>query len=626
MSRKKETVRVSVLFVIILSGFVLIKPCRINSTTEPFFTLKAITNSDGIRPDMLFFLKQHLARIGIHVEVYTYQWIEFLGKILPNSDYDFDICYVGFTAGEGDPDWSGVYCENASLNLFGYNTSMDWDTELCTGKNEWYLQTGKTMIPPESEERVQHYWTWQQYMMSELLPCLPTFVPKNFMATWSNLQGYNYEEGLLTSWGNMSFTGLHTGQNSVNELVIDGEDWQNLNPLFGVGLNHEITNLMMDRIYMFDSDLNFYPHLATDISLINDTHIRINIREGVKWHTDPDGLYTNEYVDVDDFYFSLYAYKHISDTKSSYFWIEDIVKVDQYTLDIFVDSEKNTTEINEPYSPFQKYLRIPILPEHYLNQTQLADGQTPDITHSSWNKFTTDGFGTGLFKVESHEEGVQTTLSVVNDCWYLNPLVDKSDMDFVNRFGDFSGGLNKLKFRVIQNRITEISEFELGKIDIAILSGFLDKRDVYVQDPNFNIHSKFTYNFNFYGYNMRENRAYIGSSEPCLGDPRITKGLAIRKAISYAIDRHEINRILFNGEYIITDYPIYEAMGKWINPNIIRYNHDLEEARKYMTLANFTYFVPKSLTGWEITGIVLTSVFMAGTITFVFIRINKKVK
>jgi len=61
---------------------------------------------------------------------------------------------------------------------------------------------------------------------------------------------------------------------------------------------------------------------------------------------------------------------------------------------------------------------------------------------------------------------------------------------------------------------------------------------------------------------LRENRVNIGSQEPCEGDSNITIGLAIRKAISYAIDRNEINNVLFRGEFAVTDYPYYEVMGK----------------------------------------------------------------
>jgi protein-S-isoprenylcysteine O-methyltransferase Ste14 len=86
----------------------------------------------------------------------------------------------------------------------------------------------------------------------------------------------------------------------------------------------------------------------------------------------------------------------------------------------------------------------------------------------------------------------------------------------------------------------------------------------------------------FFGYNMRENRPVIGDREPALCDPSFTIGLCLRKAISYAMDREEMNNIIHGGEFEIVNHPIYQKHGVWCNPDIIVYNHDLEEAQKYM--------------------------------------------
>jgi ABC-type transport system substrate-binding protein len=509
--------------------------------------------------------------------------------------------------------------------MFGYDTSMDWDDDLGSGLNEWYLQQGRLIMPPYSEERVEHYWDWQQHLMDNILPCQPAICPIRYIATWSNLQGYNYEEGLLASWGNMSWDDLHHGQENLNEIVIPGSDWQVLNPIFASDIETRIIPYIFDPVYLHDYSQNYYPHLATAIELLNDTHVRIHIREGVRWHEDPDGLFPNEYLDVDDFYFSFYSMKNIDPLgEYYYFWIDDMKKVDQYTLDIFIDSNQSTIE-NEPFAPFFEGLQIYILPEHYLNQSQLPDGVTPDIYHSSWNRFATDGFGTGLFQLEDHDEGVQTTLSVVSESWYLDPLVNKSDIDFEIRFGDFSGGLDTLKIRVITQDISAMTEFELGKIDLCYLDRLLHKKEQYEQNPDFSLYSRIKFSFDFFGYNMRESRPHIGNRTACPGNPDLTIGLAVRKAISYAIDMHEINEVLFRGEHIIVDHPIPVRFGKWCNPNIIRYNHDLDTAREYMKIAGY-YDEPleTGLSPWEKAGLVIGSVFIAAVVSYSFYRLNKK--
>jgi hypothetical protein len=49
-----------------------------------------------------------------------------------------------------------------------------------------------------------------------------------------------------------------------------------------------------------------------------------------------------------------------------------------------------------------------------------------------------------------------------------------------------------------------------------------------------------------------------------------------------------MNNVIHKGEYTITDFPIYLKQGIWCNPNIIRYNHDLDLAREYMEIAGYT--------------------------------------
>ena len=118
---------------------------------------------------------------------------------------------------------------------------------------------------------------------------------------------------------------------------------------------------------------------------------------------------------------------------------------------------------------------------------------------------------------------------------------------------------------------------------------------------------------------MRPVRPFIGDRTPTTGDPSISIGLAVRKAISYAIDREEINNIIHGGEYTITDYPIYQKMGIWCNPNIIRYNYNLDKAREYLSLIGFQTTISPGF------GMLITlSSLMTVTVASVYIVRKKK--
>jgi ABC-type transport system substrate-binding protein len=626
VNKVKSTILVGVIMAIFVASAVAVDPVQTDGV-ESFFTLVFKTNSGGVRPDYGNFLKQHCARIGINIDVIVQDWPTFVGELI--AFRNFDVCYVALTGGGADPDFTGVYNENGSLNLFGYHTDMDYDETLGTGKNEWYMRQGNLIMPPDSEERVNHYWDWEQYLMDKILPCQPTFAPQSYVAQWSNLNGYNLSDGILQSWGKMSFTGTHTGQVDASELVITDAAWSDLNPLFQDDTSSSfISTATMDSLIWYDADLSVWPHLADSYTMVNDTTLEVTAREGIYWGLDPDGLFPEEEFDIEDVYFTLYAWKYLSNDQQVYDWIEDMeMDKAQNKLTIYIDGDITTPE-NEPYAPFLPSISLRMMPEHYLNQTQDVAGD-PDVTHASWNTFATNCFGTGVFEIDTFTEGVETILTVRDNaagdkddlCWRLNTTITSDpDLNWVERFGDYSGGLDTLRIRIIPDQQTALLEFEAGKTDIEGVTAYPEKRDEYLLNPDFEIQSDTTFYFGFFGYNMRPVRPVIGSYDPAVNDPSISKGLAIRKAISYALDRVEINNVIHRGEYTLTDHPIYLKMGIWCNPNIIRYNHDLDKAREYMTKAGYVITETSPGFGFWIT----LSSLMAVAVASVYIVRKKK--
>ncbi|MHA1121508.1 MAG: ABC transporter substrate-binding protein [Candidatus Heimdallarchaeota archaeon] len=593
MGNSRKKIGIIILGIIILSIVNLSLFIDRTQSIDPFFTLVFKTNGGGVRPDYGNFLKQHCARIGINIDVIVQDWPTFVGELI--AFRDFDICYVSLTGGGADPDFTGVYDENGSLNLFGYHTSMDWDVDKGTGLNEWYMRQGKLITPPNSEERIQHYWAWQQYLMDKILPLAPTYSPREYTAYWSTLADYNFSIDIIDSWGKMNWIQPHEGQESTDEFVIADAAWSDLNPMFQDDVSSSfISNAILDPLIYFDAELRDWPHLAESYNMINDTWMRITARQNVPWGDDPDGLFLSEEFDIYDVYFTFYAWKHVSNDQHLWSWIKDMQIIDQWTMDLFIDGNPLTSE-NDPFAPFLPNLNLKILPEHYLNQTQIEDGVTPDITHSSWNTYATNCFGTGLFEISRFTEGVETVLTVKPDCWRLDPVITADPaLDWANRFGFGVGwdGMHQLRIRIIPDIQTQALEFEAGYLDLMDITWNPDKRDAYEADPDYTVQDDIAYSFGFFGFNMREVRPIIGNRAPAPGDVTLSIGLCVRKAIAYALDRFEINNVIHRGEYAISDTPLYPKMGIWNNPNIIRYNFDIDKALDYMTKAGYDI-------GWE---------------------------
>ena len=150
-NRYAKIVKSTIVSIIIICSFVNYQPDQMKSLS-PFFTLTFVTGGGGVRPDYGGMIHLDLSEIGINVDVIVQDWPTFVSTLL--YTHNFDMVYIGLSGGGLDPDFSGIYDENGSLNMFGYDTSMDWDEELGTGINEWYIQEGKNIMPPNSVERI----------------------------------------------------------------------------------------------------------------------------------------------------------------------------------------------------------------------------------------------------------------------------------------------------------------------------------------------------------------------------------------------------------------------------------------------------------------------------------------
>jgi len=584
------------MFSLISINFMQIEPIQASTIN---FTLVAKTSGSAYNIDLLHLVAQKLQPLGIDLQIIYQDWPSFIEELL--SFHDYDLVYLDMAVGL-NPDYSDIYSENGTSNLFGYDTEMDWNVELGTGKNEWYLNQGKEIFPPNSNDRIQHYWDWEQYLMDKICPLLPIFVPKTYTAYWEPLRGYNSTKDLIQSWGKMFWQSptLHEGQNRRDEFVVSDYDYSELNPLLLNDSNSNskyINSFTMDPLLWIDSDRSIWPHLGS-IKYLNDTHIQIDIKQGITWANDTDDLFYNERLDAEDVYFTFYLWKSVlHDT--SFNWLEDMKITANYTLEMFIDSNLATLE-NEPSVEFLTSLSQYILPEHYLNQTQLVDGITPDLTHSSWEKFSKYCFGTGLFEINTQLEHLETTLSRRTDSWWLNNAITKDpSLNWQVRFGDFDVGStykNLTKLRIIHTNdlIEEHNLFMTGKIDR--IDVWTDYKDDYEANQNFVVQQSGISNIlSIIGYNLRPIRGAIADRAPTPTDPGLSMGLAVRKAINYAIDRDEMNKILTGNNYQIINHPVNPRIGIWLNPRIIKYNHDLQLAKEIMVNAGYTIdnFTPR---------------------------------
>ncbi|NHJ48526.1 MAG: hypothetical protein FK733_12145 [Asgard group archaeon] len=590
MSKKQKLRRKIVVYLLIIVvlniGFIAYIP-EIKPAATTYFTLVAkVPSSNPVAIDCMEFIKRDIAEIGINLDIIIEDDNEFYATIY--GPRDFDLTYLELSDISLSEMINLLFRENSTLNLWGYDITMDYSETFGTGKNEWFIEQFNSILPINSQDRHEICWEWQFYLMNELLPFVPLFGQYDYIVYHDNLNGFNFTNDLEQSWGKMGWDGLHPGQTSTNEINIADNSWIDLNPLFYTDDSSEkIINFCLDKLITIDNELDTCPMIAKNWNWVDNYTLDIEIREGINW---PDyDSFTNEFVDVDDIYFTLYCLQEISPKCDNWFWLTDFEKLDDMTIRLHIDGVPYTSEA-DLYAATLEKLSTWILPEHILNQTQLADGITPDISHISWIDYSKNCIGTGLFEITSFTENVETILHVKSDNWRLNATITSDPaLDYENRYGDYSGGLNKLIIKLIPEIEDRILEYFAGNLDLVIPNvDFFDWWDFGGSMLEiYDLQSKISSTIGLLAFNMREVRPAIGNREPCPLDPSLSIGLAIRKAIAYVIDKSEINQIIHRNERIEIDHPIMPSFGNWQHPKIIRYCYNKDVAIAYTRLAGY---------------------------------------
>ncbi|MHA1707932.1 MAG: ABC transporter substrate-binding protein [Candidatus Heimdallarchaeaceae archaeon] len=593
---------------------------NISAEQQPIANLVFKTNGGGVRPDYGLYIAQYLRDIGIQVEVKVEEWSVFVGELI--LTHDFDIGVVGLSGGGASPDMRDVYTEDGSLNLFGLTKEMPYGND-----SENMQDEGVTIT--DLDARQQWYYDWQQLMMDRIVPILPLYSPRSYVAVWSNTKGYDGRWGITDSLPYMSYDGYHEGQDSLDEFNLADANWRELNPLFTDDTSSSfIWGLMAEPILQFSPDLApLKTGLVYDWDQIDEFHYKFYMRDNVYWNpsynttgrdasSDPldtiptselmvglkndeysDG--TNQQVTAKDAVFTYIAWANdvVSESTSYHDWISDIYvdETDPLAFHILIDGDPSTPE-REQYVDFWARLPWEIMPEFFLNSTNPTVTYTAGgvktwglyadiVNEPQWIAFSTSAFGCGKYMLDYY---IKNSVTVMRRSphWFGVGAIDGTT--------GMQPFVDTINIRVIPDASAELAEFKAGKLDWAGLTLFPAERKQMQADPRFDVQTFITASFSFMFYNMR--RPFIGGSDNFVfldepGKTEYTKGCAVRKAMNYAIDRDEMNQVLHDGEYLIANSVLYPFTAFYYYNDIIKYNYDLDAAIEWLTAA-----------GYEVTG------------------------
>ncbi|MCE7748914.1 MAG: hypothetical protein GPJ51_10985 [Candidatus Heimdallarchaeota archaeon] len=584
------------------------------SITDLRIPLVFKTHSGGVRPDIGYYIAEQLSEINIGLEVIIEEWIVFENTILVTND--FDLAYVTISGGGASPDMRDVYTKDGRLNIFGLNKNIPYGN-----MSEEMQNYGVTIVDPNA--RQQLYYDWEQMFMDKIVPMLPFFSQRNYVGLWANTQGYDARWGLSDSLPYMSYIGLHQGQQSLDELNIASHKWLELNPLYS---NELVWDLSSEPIVQYSPDYApLKSGLVYDWEQIDESHYQFWMHDDLYWNPSYDtrdrtassgplssvstgnlltGLKYGEYsnginqqVTAKDAVFTYLAWAngYVSVDTGYHSWISNIYvdPVNDLSFHIHIDGNPNTPEI-ESYADFWTKLPWDILPEFYLNSTSSTVSYTSGGVRCKglysgiyltpeWSAYSESAFGCGKYMLDYSTSEV--TVLRRSPYWFGKGAIDgmTGEVPFVDT-------INIAHIPTGER----IGEFKLGSLDIVDLTAEPTTRKQLQADPKFSVQSFLADSMSFLAFNL--NRPFIGGvnnfqylNEP--GKEEYTKGIGIRKAICYAIDRDEINAVLFDGENMISHCPIYPSSAYYYYHDIIKYNHDLDASREWLHACNIQ--IPK---------------------------------
>jgi ABC-type transport system substrate-binding protein len=464
-------------------------------------------------------------------------------------------------------------------------------------------------------------------MMDKIIPILPLYSSRNYEAIWANTLGYDERWALTDNMPYMSYDGLHPGQDSVDEFNFADANWKDLNPLFSDdGSSSTVQSFLLEPIVQSNPD--FAPiktGLVYDWEQIDETHYQFWMMDDIYWNpsynstgrtasddalgdlpvAEPyymaglrDGLIstgTSHQVTAVDAVFTYLAWGNalISESTSYHEWMSDVYvdPVDDLSFHVHIDGDPDTPEI-EPYADMWANLPTNCLPEFFLNSTDPTVSYTEGgvecvgiyadmINTPQWVTFSTSAFGCGKYSLDY---SIKNSVTVLErwDGWYGKGAITGET--------GLTPFVENINIRVIPDSSAELAEFKAGKLDWTDITIFPAERKIMQADPAFQVRNYVGSSLLFMFYNLR--RPFIGGVGNFeyldeVGKEEYTVGLAVRKAINYAIDRDEMNTVIYDGESWVAHSVVYPSQAFYYYNDIIKYNYDVDAAFEWLEAAGY---------------------------------------
>ena len=306
-----------------------------------------------------------------------------------------------------------------------------------------------------------------------------------------------------------------------------------LNPILATdSSSSEIAGFIFNGLLKYDKDSStIIGDLAEKFYYESNTSVIFELRKNVQWHdgaefTSRDVLFTYE---------TLVSPKISSPYSANFRFVEGVEILDKYKLRV---------SYKKPYFKALETWMMGILPEHLLK----------DEENLMSSKFNTAPIGTGPYKLEQLEHSKNIILAAHESYFLGRPKIDK------------------ISFHVIADPMTRFLMLKAQSIDIGSIDPMQFERQI--DDnffKNFNIYEEISHSYTYLGFNLRREKF---------------KNPKVREALSLAVDREEIVKILFFKHAKVCTGPFLPAT-KAFNPDVKAPKQDIEKAKQLLKEAGY---------------------------------------
>ena len=198
----------------------------------------------------------------------------------------------------------------------------------------------------------------------------------------------------------------------------------------------QLSHMVCDPLIRWNQDLGFDPRVASSWERLNDTTVRFNLRQGVRFHSGRE-------MTASDVSFTFERLKQSEDFKGIFANFVAANIVDDYTIDLVTDGPYPLVEHTATYI-------FPLDSQFYMGTDEQGRDKGEIVKHG--DSFASTNIScTGPFTVASREQGVKVVFDRFADYWDT----------------DSPGNVDQIVFTPIKEDPTRVAALLSGDIDFA---------------------------------------------------------------------------------------------------------------------------------------------------------------